>query len=1001
MRIRLLGDIAVAPDGVESSPGDGWSVIVSPRSQCVLAMLALRAGVVTTDAMAEALWSGDLPVHWKPALRNAVAKLRRELDAVGHPGGSIVETTPTGYRLGRGQHLDVHDAIADVKAAVDALGAGDADRALELAAPAASVLGRGLAPALDADWLLADRTRVANAEMRALEAAATASVRTGRPADAVGFATRAIERDPLREEAHRQLIGAHLAAGSRAEALRSYERCRRTLADELGVPPDDRTADLYRRALGSESPSERAVRGRHETPFTGRVRELAALTERIASSTVIELVGPAGIGKSRLADEAAASSRERFAGGRWRVDLEDVDDDSALGAIAGALGVELAADADAASVCGMLAARGPTLLVLDGVDRCADAVAALAAALSTRAPDVAVIVTSRRPVGAPGATVVKVAGLDPVTDAVHCFVAHARHAGIELPDGDDATTEIVELSRLVDGNPLALALLARQAGVTSLRDLVDDAARDPGTTPLSAVIRSSVGLLDHDERHVFARLAIVGGAANLALVQAVAADGNLPAGRVTRILSQLAERGLVQLDRGEVHWRYDVHPTLRRAGRDLLGADGPDAYGRLADAVFTMLPGHATHPPDVSGTRVLLSAIRGLFEAALAGKADADRALRLAFWLHRYWAADGVDQGIYWTTRLLDAAGPRAPHRGSASFGLGYLLIWAGRPAAASVHLAVACDELGRADDVMVAAAHYYLASTYENRQPDAARRHYQAAIDAAIRHGDEMLATVCAEGLGTVECDEGDFDAGLARYEASMAARYSRGGDELLKAGMGEFARMLMTAGRLDDAERALGRGEALLGDEPRIANIITSATRARLDRVRGRPRSARRAAMRAVEMVASTGVRRLEALPHVTLALLEVDEGDAVSAASRLAAAAKSSAETDQPHLLADVLDAAAIVACRAGAGEQAARLAGASDGLRERAFVVRPRPEQGELDEAAAALAFPGWRTVRRAGAAIETAAVVDLVVELAGTDLTAVAIRARQRGVRGCR
>lgn len=986
MRIRLLGEVAVAPDAVGSPPNDDGVVIVSPRLQRVLAVLALRAGAVTIDTLADALWAGDVPVQWKPALRNAVAKLRRELDAVGDGGAGIVETTPTGYRLGRGHHVDVHDAVADVTAAADALDEGDADRAVELAAPAAAALGHGLASSLDGDWLLAERTRIGTAELRALETAAAASVRIGRPGDAVRFAERAVERDALREEAHRQLIAAHLAAGGRAEALRAYEDCRRTLAEELGVAPDDRTSELHRRALGTESPHDRSPRRRHETPFTGRARELTELAERIAPATVVELVGPAGIGKSRLADEAAASCRERFEGGWWRVDLEDVDDDSALGAVAGVVGVELAADADEAAVCAVLACRGPALLVLDGVDRCVDAVATLAAALTTGAPNVAIVVTARRPVGAPRADVIGVAGLEPVSEVVRCFVAHARHAGIELPDGDDAMAEIVELGRIVDGNPLALALLARQAGVTSLHDLANDAARDPASTPLSAVIRSSVGLLDRDERHVFARLAIVGGAANLGLVQAVAAGQDLPAARVTRILSQLAERGLVQLDRGDVHWRYDVHPTLRRTARTLLGTDAPEAYRRLADAVFTLLPGHATRPPDVPGTRALLSAVRGLFGAALDGDADADQALRLAYWLHRYWAADGVDQGIHWLTRLLEAAGPAAAHRGPASFGLGYLLIWAGRPAAAAVHLAEACQELERADDVMVAAAHYYLASTYENREPDAARHHYQAAIDAATRHGDAMLATVCAEGLGTVECDAGDFDSGLARYEASMAARHARGGDELLKAGIGEYARMLLSAGRLDDAEREVRRGERLLEDEPRIANIITCATRARLDRLRGRPTTARRAALRAVEMIVSTGVRRLEALPQATLALLELDAGDPTSAASRLAAAAKASAETDQPHFLADVLDAAAIVACRAGVSEQAARLAGASDGLRARACVVRPRPEQGELDDAAVALAFAEWEPARCAGAAIETESVVDLVVDLAGTDLT---------------
>src|SRR5699024_4302311 len=97
---------------------------------------------------------------------------------------------------------------------------------------------------------------------------------------------------------------------------------------------------------------------------------------------------------------------------------------------------------------------------------------------------------------------------------------------------------------------------------------------------------------------------------------------------------------------------------------------------------------------------------------------------------------------------------------------------------------------------------------------------------------------------------------------------------------------------------------------------------------------------------------------------------------------------AESDQPQFLADVLDAAVIVACRAGQGEQAACLAGAAHALRARAHVVRPRPEQRELDAALAALESPdsARRRRRRDAATLDAASLVDLVVELAGTELT---------------
>jgi hypothetical protein len=206
-------------------------------------------------------------------------------------------------------------------------------------------------------------------------------------------------------------------------------------------------------------------------------------------------------------------------------------------------------------------------------------------------------------------------------------------------------------------------------------------------------------------------------------------------------------------------------------------------------------------------------------------------------------------------------------------------------------------------------------------------------------------------------------------------------GGDELYKLALPAYAQQLYAAGRVSEADRVLRAGERLLGDEPRIANIVARAVRAWLARLDGRSQVARRHALSAEAMVTSTGVRRLEAMPQPVLALLDLDEGDVVAAAERLAAAAETAAEVDAPWLLADVLDAATVVAVTAGSTDLGGQLAGAADAQRARAHVVRPVPTQRELDAALDGRLSPAWTDAYRRGAATECTAAVGLVAALA--------------------
>ena len=381
-------------------------------------------------------------------------------------------------------------------------------------------------------------------------------------------------------------------------------------------------------------------------------------------------------------------------------------------------------------------------------------------------------------------------------------------------------------------------------------------------------------------------------------------------------------------------------------------------------------------PPRLVDIDPVVPAVRSFLGAALAGDADVGTALRMAYWLHRYWAARSVDEGIRWLDRLLDAAPDDDPNRGSAEVALGYLLQWSGRPDSAVEHLLAATVRLD-AGDPLLALAHYQIANAAENRQPDVARQHFAIAIAIATAAGHDDLATRCRLGLSLVEFEAGERDAGLERYESVLRDVEASGDDDAVTVYLPQYASMLVSVSRFDGAHRVLQHAERQLADDVRITAMHTAAVRARLERHRARPDAARRHARRAADMIDRAGVGRLDGLVSPTLALVELADGHPEAAVAELARGAKAANTSEQVAILADIVDAAVLVAVSTGQSAAALDLKASVDAMRIQAQVQRGDPEQAELDAALAGHA------VGRVGSAVrDRSRVVDLIAGLAG-------------------
>jgi DNA-binding SARP family transcriptional activator len=240
LRISLMGDVSVSVDATAHVSGH----LRSLQARVVLAMLVLeRPRPVHRDELATLLWGDERPASWESVLRTAVARVRATLADAGPGARASVRTAFGCYqlRVPDATEVDVEQAAADI-AYARGLPPADAARLLERAARLAR---QPFLPESDRDWVRNRRTGLRAVRVRALEALCEARMAEGRAGEAATVATELVELDQFNEPAHRLLVTALARGGNRAQALLAYERCRRLLADELGVDPSPETKTTY------------------------------------------------------------------------------------------------------------------------------------------------------------------------------------------------------------------------------------------------------------------------------------------------------------------------------------------------------------------------------------------------------------------------------------------------------------------------------------------------------------------------------------------------------------------------------------------------------------------------------------------------------------------------------------------------------------------------------------------------------------------------------------
>lgn len=641
LRIMLLGSPQIELDGV---------LLDTDRRKAIalLAYLAVTAVPHTRDTLATLFWPDSDQSRALAYLRRALWEANNFLGE----GWLDVERDQIALRPGTAVWLDV----VAFRALLDEGSSTAVNQAIDLYR-GDFMAGFTLRDCPDFDewqYLQAESLRRELAE--ALATLVNQLTIQGEMDTAVAYAQRWLTLDPLNETAHRQLMRLYAQSGRRSAAIRQYQQCTQRLQTEVGVTPEPETVALYEAIKAGEfahhppdfseplvtlvAKVETAVSQPSldnlpllPTPFVGRRRLLDELGQLLhePQHRLVTLVGPGGMGKTRLAIQLAQEQRDAFADGVWFVSLAPLESARQLvTAVARALHFTFN-DLDERSsphqqLLDYLTGRR-LLLVLDNMEHLVDGLTqngetSLPQEILAAAPQSKIIATSRARLNVRGETLVNVEGMDVPATAVtsltpaeletysslKLFALTANRIQPDFQLTPENLTLVTDICRLVGGMPLAIELAASWLELLSLAEIKAEITRNldfletelqdvpERQRSIRAVFESTWRLLSPAEQDAFPKLAIFVAGFTREAAQAVT-------GASLRVLMGLANKSLIR--RGE-DGRYTIHELLRQYALAYLQAhpaSWQQAQAQYSDYFlrFLLAEGAKMHGPEQVG----------------------------------------------------------------------------------------------------------------------------------------------------------------------------------------------------------------------------------------------------------------------------------------------------------------------------------------------------------------------------------------------------------------
>ncbi len=320
--------------------------------------------------------------------------------------------------------------------------------------------------------------------------------------------------------------------------------------------------------------------------FVGRLDDVERIAVELTQQSLLTLIGPGGVGKTRLATEIGWTVHEEFPDGVWMVELATLSDDTAVvAAVESTLGVHRQPGREPLdSLVEWLRGRR-LLLILDNCEHLTAAARRIAMVAMSRCPTVSILATSREPLGIQGERVHAVQPLRAESDGVELFCSRATAADSRFTVSEDDVEVIAALSRALDGLPLAIELAAARIRAMSPSDLLarlgDSFRLLRGDNPIAperhqtlrATVDWSYQLISREEQILFDRLSVFAGSFDLTSAEVVCSDDTIQEFDVAALLGSLVDKSMVTSDRVGRTARYRILSTLRRYGEERLAAD--------------------------------------------------------------------------------------------------------------------------------------------------------------------------------------------------------------------------------------------------------------------------------------------------------------------------------------------------------------------------------------------------------------------------------------------
>lgn len=668
--------------------------------------------------------------------------------------------------------------------------------------------------------------------------------------------------------------------------------------------------------------------------FVGREAELREIETLIEQHRLVTLVGPGGVGKSRLSLHVAADRIDDFRDGVWFVELAPLSQSEYIPpTVASALGVRLPPEGDLAENLARALKSKELLLIFDNCEHLVEAAAHVISTILHAAPKVSVLASSREALGVTGEAIYQVPTLDIPTGSA-LFAERARAASSTFVLTDENTPSVAEICMRLDGIPLAIELAAARVKALSIPNLAQrlnerfriltGGGRDvlPRQQTLRATIDWSFDLLTPQEQMLFSRIGIFAGGFSLDAATNVSGGEGLDEIEILDLLASLTDKSLVVADTSGEHERYRLlESTAAYALEKLTAAGEHERLSRRHAEYFRDLAlaaedrrGWGSEFAWVAGMELELDNLRAALAWALTQGNDAALGGAIAGALSGLWiSSTGLAiEGRDWTglalERLSDAEHPRITAQ-----------LW------------------------------LTLSAVFPQRRHDAAERAMRlyASVDDARGTASAQLR------LGRALFEMGRLDEAQVITDLGLAA--CANGDAVnLASGLQVLTVIALGRGDVDGARELSARALAAykaLGDEGGIANVLGIV--AEQEFADGRPERALRVASEALDIYVRGKNASGIAMCHLNGAAYRIALGD-LSAAGESAREGLRVAWQERYELpILNALQHLALLSTLDGDARRGARLRGYVDRETTAPGMQRTPTEQWGYDKLAAAL------------------------------------------------